>query len=125
MASTTGLSEEFSRLSVGDSNEFPLRQISIDRDTFTDEDHKELDEETLIAFKSQRELNEEPSWPVLLCDLTTGDDRLVRLNVTKAGACLQDNSSILEILKKAWEKGTFKEIRQLGAFPSLSLICVR
>jgi hypothetical protein len=117
MASTTTLSERFSRLDV--SNEAPLLLISSDRDTLTDDEHKDLDDATMNSFRIYREINKEPSWPDLLFNITGQDERLARLSSKKAMRFLDDNPRILQILKSAWTEGTFKEVRKLGAFLSL------
>jgi hypothetical protein len=126
MTSTT-LSDQFSHLSFGDSNTphdlvaGPLLwRISIDRDTLTDDDHKKLDKGTLKVFKFLRELNKEPDWPGLLANITAEDERLVTLISTKAEACLDRNPGVFEILRKAWDEGTFKEVRKLGTFSYLA-----
>jgi hypothetical protein len=113
------LSDQFFHLSFGDSNaprdqitDTLLRRISIDRDTIT--------RSSMKAFNLQRELNKEPDWPALLLNITAEDKRLVNLTSKEAAACLDRNHGVLEILRKAWDVGTFKEVRKLSTFPYLA-----
>jgi hypothetical protein len=124
MTSTT-LSDRFTHLSFDDSiaphdpgTGTPLGRISIDRDTLTVDDHKELDNGTLNTFRSERKHNEEPDWPALLVNITAEDKRLITLTSKEAAACLDRNPGVLEVVKAAWEKQTFKEVRKLGMFSS-------
>jgi hypothetical protein len=57
--------DELAHLSLDDPT-CTLRRVSILRDFFTDEDHKELDEMILETFETNVEHNIEPSWPGIL-----------------------------------------------------------
>jgi hypothetical protein len=128
MDSTNTLSEDFSHLSVGDPrvsaqplspNIRTLARISLERDSFTDNDHKELDAEISKTFSIYKELNREPDFSLLLSMITVGGERLVMLTSPKAKELLDREPSISGILRKAWQAGAFKEVRQLGSFPSI------
>jgi len=51
--------------------------ISVDLDTFSNDDHEELDEGTLELFKSDWGSNKEPICPRLLGNFALEDERLV------------------------------------------------
>jgi hypothetical protein len=121
------ISSDFSHLSVNDlhASSEPtttpaLNQISLKCDTFTDDDHKLLDEKILIAFNTFRRINEEPHLPLLLSNITVDDKRLVTLTTDEAGKVLNREPSIARLLKNRWRAGSFKEVRQLGVFPICS-----
>jgi hypothetical protein len=128
MDSTNTLSEDFSHLSVGDPrvsaqplspNIRTLARISLERDSFTDNDHKALDVQISKTFSIYQRLGEEPDFPSLLFTITAGDKRLVTLTSPEAKELLDREPSISGILRKAWQAGAFKEVRQLGSFPSI------
>jgi hypothetical protein len=93
-----------------------LIRISRERDLFTDDDHKPLDAAIMKAFSSARRHNEQPDLSALLFTITAGDKRLVTLPSDEAEELLTRQSSINAVLQKAWTDGSFKEVRQLGAF---------
>ena len=122
------ISNDFSHLSVGDlhassepSTPPALNRISLERDTFTDDDHKLLDEKIENSFSAFRKLNEEPD----LCDLlsrVTMDKRLTTLTTDEAEELLDREPSIARIIRNGWQVGSFKEVRQLGVFPICSTV---
>jgi hypothetical protein len=118
--STNVLSEDFSRLFMDDTNvslgDIDLPRVSPDRDTLTDDDHKALDAPILRTFSSNRQHNEEPNLPSLVWNITHNDKRLIPLTIEEATKILEGDSSIQMILRNAWRKQAFKEVRQLGAF---------
>jgi hypothetical protein len=67
------ISNDFSQLSVGDlyASSQPtiaqaLERIYLQRDVFTDDDHKPLDAKVLKVFRASRKFDEEPDLPSLL-----------------------------------------------------------
>ena len=115
------LSESFSHLSVGDRNpSHPrdttplLAQVSSERDLFIDHDHELLDAKLQKTFRPYRMINEQPELHTLLSNLTLVDERLVTLTENKAEELLTRQPSIKQVLQDAWEKGSFKEVRQLS-----------
>jgi hypothetical protein len=121
--SMDSISNDFSQLSVGDLHassqptiNLPLERISVQRDVFTDDDHKPLDANILKGFSAFRKLNEEPDLPLLLLTITGDYKRLLSLTTDKAEELLNREASIAKVLRNAWQVGSFKEVRQLGAF---------
>jgi hypothetical protein len=113
---------DFSHLSVGDlhaPSEPPtppaLERISLERDVFTDDDHRPLDAKIVNAFSAFRKLNEEPDLSELLSRVTM-DKRLTWLKTDEAEELLDQEPSIARILRNGWQAGSFKEVRQLGVF---------
>ena len=83
------ISNDFSHLSVGDlhtssdpTTPSELNRISLEHDTFTDDDHNLLDEKIVNAFNIFRRYHEEPPLPLLLSNITVDDKRLVTLSTT-------------------------------------------
>jgi len=120
------ISNDFSHLSVGDlhassepSTPPALNHISLERDTFTDDDHKLLDEKIENSFSAFRKLNEEPDLSDLLSRVTM-DKRLTTLTTDEAEELLDREPSIARIIRNGWQVGSFKEVRQLGVFPICS-----
>ena len=120
------ISNDFSHLSVGDlhassepSTPPALNRISLERDTFTDDDHKLLDEKIVNAFDLFRRYNEEPPLPLLLSNITM-EKRLTTLTTDEAEELLDQEPTIARIIRNGWQVGSFKEVRQLGAFPICS-----
>ena len=114
------ISNDFSHLSVGDLHAScdgttppELNRISLERDTFTDDDHNLLDEKIVNAFDIFRRYNEEPPLPLLLSNITT-EKRLTTLTTDEAEELLDREPSIARILRNGWQVGSFKEVRQLG-----------
>jgi hypothetical protein len=93
-----------------------LNRISLQRDVFTDDDHKTLDAKILNVFSAFRKFNEEPHLPSLLVNITAADKRLVALDPDEAEELLDRGPSIARMLRNGWQTGSFKEVRQLGAF---------
>jgi hypothetical protein len=117
------ISNDFSHLSVGDlhassepSTPPALNRISLERDTFTDDDHKLLDERIENSFSAFRKHNEEPDLSDLLSRVTMDNERLTMLTPNQAEELLDREPSIARILKNGWQVGSFKEVRQLGVF---------
>jgi hypothetical protein len=52
----------------------------------------------------------------LLRDIVLADQRLNTLDPTKAAELLRSHPALEGILKEAWDKREFKEVRRLGAF---------
>jgi hypothetical protein len=96
-----------------------IPRISPERDDFTDGDHKRLDESIMDGLSAFREFNQEPKLSILLSLLTNMDKRLVILGVGEAKELLKREPSMVEMLRNAWQAGSFKEVRQLGAFSHL------
>jgi hypothetical protein len=122
------ISNDFSHLSVnvGDlqtssepSTTPALNRISLERDTFTDDDHKLLDKKIENSFSAFRKLNEEPDLSDLLSRVTM-DKRLTTLTTDEAEELLDREPSIARIIRNGWQVGSFKEVRQLGVFPICS-----
>ena len=118
---TRFLSESFAHLSVGDLNPpHPrdttplLTQVSSERDLFIDHDHELLDAKLQKTFRAFRTINEQPDSHSLLSILTQADERLVPLTEDEAEELLKRQPSIKQVLQDAWEKGSFKEVRQLS-----------
>jgi len=115
------ISNDFSHLSVDDlhaSSEpstSTLEKISLERDLFTDDDHRPLDAEIMNAFSAFRQLNVEPAISELLSRITM-DERLTSLKPREAEDLLDREPSIARILRNGWQGGSFKEVRQLGMF---------
>jgi hypothetical protein len=61
-----------------------LERISVQRDVFTDDDHKPLDAKILKGFSTFWKLNEEPDLPLLLLTITGDDKRLLLLTTDEA-----------------------------------------
>jgi hypothetical protein len=121
------ISNDFSHLSVGDlhassepSTPPALNRISLERDTFTDHDHKLLDEKIVNAFDMFRRYNEEPPLPLLLSNITMDNERLTMITPNQAEELLDREPSIAGLLRNGWQAGSFKEVRQLGVFPICS-----
>jgi hypothetical protein len=122
------ISNDFSHLSVGDlhassepSTPPVLNRISLERDTFTDDDHKLLDEKIENSFSAFRKLNEEPDLSDLLSRVTMDNERLTMLTPNQAEELLDREPSIAGLLRNGWQAGSFKEVRQLGVFPICSM----
>ena len=94
-------------------------RISLDRDTFTDDDHKLLDEKIMNAFDIFWRYNEEPDLSDLLSRVTM-NKRLKILTHDDAEELLDREPSIAGLLRNGWQAGSFKEVRQLGVFPICS-----
>ncbi|KIM76540.1 hypothetical protein PILCRDRAFT_12766 [Piloderma croceum F 1598] len=101
------ISNNFSHLSVGDlhassepSTPPALNRISLERDTFTNDDHNLLDEKIVNAFDMFRRYNEEPPLPWLLSNITM-ETRLTTLTTDEAEELLNREPSIAT-LKSAW-----------------------
>ena len=116
------ISNDFSHLSVGDlhassepSTPPAPNRILLERDTFTDDDHKLLDEKIDNSFSAFRKHNEEPDLSDLLSRVTM-DKRLTILTPDEAQELLDREPSIARILRNGWQVGSFKEVRQLGVF---------
>jgi hypothetical protein len=91
-------------------------RISLERDAFTDKDHQLLDAKILKVFSLFQEFNREPDLPSLLSNITL-DKRLVTLKSNEAEELIQQEPSIIEILRQGWKAASFKEVRQLGVVP--------
>jgi hypothetical protein len=115
------ISNDFSQLSVGDlhasshNNTPALSRISLERDVFTDDEHKLLDAKISQAFSAFQEINREPVLSYLLSQITM-DKRLTTLTPDEAEELLKNEPSISNMLRNAWQAGSFKEVRRLGAF---------
>jgi hypothetical protein len=90
----------------------PLLCVSVDRDKHTDDNHKALDDAIINAFNGIAQ----PFWPAILSHITLVDKRLVVLTPDAAEGLLASTPAIEDMLQKAWDEGTFKDIRKLGAF---------
>jgi hypothetical protein len=98
-------------VSIGIRN---LPRVSSERDTLTDSDHKALDATILTTFSANRQIKQEPDPSSLLSNITHYDKRLKPLSSDEAKNLLQNRPLINTMLKNAWLKGVFKEVRQLG-----------
>jgi len=116
--STTALSQDFSHLSVDNPDAsigtIDIPRVSPERDTLSDDDHKALDAKILTTFSANKKINQEPHLPSLLWNIVNDDARLRSLTSEVEGL-LKDNESIKTALRKAWQKGAFREVRQLGS----------
>jgi hypothetical protein len=125
--STNVLSKDFSHLSVNDPDVslaiVDLPRVSSERDTLTDDDHKTLDATILTTFSSDKRHNEEPKLPALLSNIANDDKRLKNLTTDEARELLVREPSIKTVLRNAWRKGAFKELRQLGAYSTHNTSC--
>ena len=120
------ISNDFVHLSVDDlhassepSTTAMLERISVEHDSFTDEDHRPLDAKIMSAFSAFRKHNEEPDLSELLSQITI-DKRLTWLKPDEAEELLDREPSIARIIRNGWQVGSFKEVRQLGVFPICS-----
>jgi hypothetical protein len=111
------ISNNFAHLSVGDlhassgpSTTPALERISLERDIFTDDDHRPLDAKIVNAFNAFRKLNEEPDLSELLSRITI-DKRLTTITTDEADELLDRELSIVRILRNGWQAGSFKEVR--------------
>ena len=121
------ISNDFSHLSVGDllassepSTPPALNRITLESNTFTDDDHKLLDEKIENSFSAFRKHNEEPDLSDLLSRVTMDNERLTMLTPNQAEELLDREPSIAGLLRNGWQAGSFKEVRQLGVFPICS-----
>ena len=121
------ISNDFSHLSVGDllassepSAPPALNRISLESDTFTDDDHNLLDSQIMDVFNIFRRYNEEPVLSDLLSRVTMDNVRLTMLTPNQAEELLDREPSIAGLLRNGWQAGSFKEVRQLGVFPICS-----
>ena len=121
------ISNDFSHLSVGDllassepSTPPALNRISLESDTFTDDDHNLLDSQIMDVFNIFRRYNEEPVLSDLLSRVTMDNERLTMLTPNQAEELLDREPSIAGLLRNGWQAGSFKEVRQLGVFPICS-----
>ena len=121
------LYHDFLHLSVGDlhassepSTPPALNRISLERDTFTVDDHKLLDEKIDNSFSAFRKHNEEPDLSDVLSRVTMDNERLTMLTPNQAEELLDREPSIAGLLRNGWQAGSFKEVRQLGVFPICS-----
>jgi hypothetical protein len=123
------VSNKFLHLSVGDlhassgpSTTRALERISLERDVFTDDDHRLLDAQIVHAYSAFRTYDLEPDLSELLSRITM-DKGLTLFRTDEAKQLVGREPSIAEILKKGWQAGSFKEVRQLGVFavPFLSI----
>jgi hypothetical protein len=99
------ISNDFSHLSVGDLHASPepptipaLERISLERNVFTDNDHRPLDAKIVNAFSAFRKHNEEPDLSELLSRITM-DKRLTWLKTDEAEELLDREPSITRILR--------------------------
>jgi hypothetical protein len=93
-----------------------LQRVSLEHDVFTHDDHRLLDAKILNGFSLYWELNKEPDYPTLLFHITAADNRLISFSTDEVDELLHQEPSITKILRNAWQAGSFKEVRQLGAF---------
>ena len=107
---TNVLSEDFSHLFMDDTS-MSIANI----DLLTDDDHKALDATILTTFSANQQFNKEPHLPSLLGNIAN-NDRLTPLTTEEATKILDGDSLITTVLRNAWRKGAFKEVRQLGAY---------
>jgi hypothetical protein len=115
------LSVDDPHVSIGNTD---LPRVSPERDTLTDDDHKALDTKILEIFSANRKFNEEPKLPALLSIITIGDKRIKTLTPDEAEELLGHEPSIKTVLRNAWRKEVFKEVRQLGALIAIVRILV-
>ena len=106
------ISNDFSHLSVGDlhassepSTHPALNRISLERDTFADDDHKLLDEEIMESFSAFRTINKEPRLSDLLSRITIDNERLTTLSPNQAEELLEREPSITGLLMHGWQVG--------------------
>jgi hypothetical protein len=102
---------------AGSHTSSALHQISIERDTITDEAHTQLDETVKNVIKYTQRQNGKPELSTLLSIISVMDNRLENLHEIAAKDLLQLNPAIKEALEQAWEAKSFKEVRRLGEFP--------
>ena len=99
------MSNDFLHLSVGDlhassepSTSPALERISLERDLFTDDDHRPLDAKIVNGFIAFQKLNEEPDLSELLPRITI-DKRPTTLTTDEAEELLDREPSIARILR--------------------------
>jgi hypothetical protein len=80
----------------------------------TDDDHKALDATILTTFSSNRRHNEEPELPSLFFYISNADKSLKPFTQKEGEDLLQSQPLIKTVLTNAWQKGAFKDVRQLG-----------
>lgn len=91
-----------------------LATVSAERDSMTDDEHIRLDKLLLYDYEDRRSSGLDPKWYALLRDITVEDSRLVTHKMDDAIALFNKNPRFEELLKEAWKKGSFKQIRQQG-----------
>jgi hypothetical protein len=99
--------------------------ISPKPDVLTDIQHEELDKRVFHALDDFQQMKREPNLALLLFVITGGDERLKTLTSPEAEIFLQVNPSVVGILRNAWQAGSFKEVRQLGAFPRSNCVTIK
>jgi hypothetical protein len=104
------LSIDHPNVSLGIRN---LPRVSSERDTLTDSHHKLLDATILTTFSANRQIKQQPDLSSLLSNITHYDKRLKPLSSDEAEDLLKDKL-IQVALTQSWQKGQFKEVRQLG-----------
>ena len=91
-----------------------LPRVSPERDRLTEEDHKALDADILTTFRTDRQLNREPDLTSLFFTISNADKRLKSFTHNETDDLLQNQPLIKTIVRNAWRKGAFKDVRQLG-----------
>jgi hypothetical protein len=114
MDPTIALSEGLAGLSV--RNQPSLTRVSCERDCFVDADHRKYDDHIMRIFSVYRQFKMMPDLPFLLSNITLGDERIVTLSMDAAEKLLSSQPGIEVVLQDGWEKGSFKEVRQLSEF---------
>lgn len=98
-----------------------LALVDADRDTLSEDEHKELDDFVLEAFALNIKYDEPPGWSPLLVNIAVNDGRLVTLSSKEAQDLLEKNPPIQDLLAETWKEREWKKVRQLGAFFHCSL----
>jgi hypothetical protein len=91
-----------------------VERISLERDVFTNDDHRPLDVKIVNTFSAFRKHNEEPDSSEPLPQITM-DKRLTMLTTDETEELLDQEPSIARISRNRWQVG-FKEVQQLGVF---------
>jgi hypothetical protein len=96
------------QLSVGDphtslelTTTLALKQISLECDVFTNEDHKPFNGKILNAFNIFHKHSEEPHLPLLLSTIMGDNKRLSMLMTDEAEELLMCKASIAKVLRNA------------------------
>jgi hypothetical protein len=67
------------------------------------EGHQALDEDVLQVFELYIDMNKEPKWDALLCNIVNNDGRLSQLSKNRVHELLKHESSLMAVLQKGWK----------------------
>lgn len=95
-----------------------LTTVSAERDKMSDAEHKDLDNLILELFSAFEPDGNGPQGKFILANIlaniTFEDERLKKFGQKDATELIKKNPQLEDLLKEAWRKRSFKEIRRLG-----------